>query len=81
MSKHKIVYTLQFTFEDLMDMDGELTQEFNKLDETEQEEFISANSSAIVNGMNDGTDYSTVMKIVANLMAEELLRINKVKTK
>ena len=79
MKKDDIIYKLAFSFQDLMDLDDELREEFEKLDELEQEDFMITSQSSISGGMNEGTDFSTVMRIVANLLAEEL--INKRKRK
>jgi len=79
MKKDDVIYKLAFSFQDLMDLDDELREEFEKLDELEQEDFMIMSQNSISNGMNEGTDFSTVMRIVANLLAEEL--INKRKRK
>lgn len=79
MTKEDTIYTLEFSFQDLMDVDGELKQEFEKLSEGKQEKFILANKSSISNGMNEGTDFSTVMRIIANGLAEDLIKVNNFK--
>lgn len=66
------IFKLELTFNDFLDVDENLESGFNKLSEVEQNHFIAKNHSAVNGGMNGGMDYSEVMKIVADILHDEL---------
>lgn len=70
-TKDQVVYKLEFTFAELLECNVELKAKFELLSEHEQSEFIEKNKNSIANGMNAGTDYSTVMGIVTDLLLED----------
>ena len=72
----QVVFKLEVTFNDLLDGNEELKSKFKLLNKDEQSKFIETNMNAISNGMGEGTDYSTVMSIVSDILIEDLDKSN-----
>ena len=66
----KVIYKLEFTFDELLECNEELKNKFNSLTPQQQDEFIVKNISAIGSGMSAGTDCSIVMNTVAEILTE-----------
>lgn len=68
----RTIYKLEFTFDDLLECNLLLKEKFNALPIGRQNEFILKHMNSISNGMNEGTDFSTVMEIITDLLLNEI---------